>query len=74
MINKFELLNEQKEKKIQFSVKTEVVLEALKERHTLQDLASKYDLHSSQVVNWKKDFLAIAFSKSFMLPSVNSSV
>ena len=40
--------------------KAKVVLEALKERQTLQDLASKYELHSSQIVNWKKEFLANA--------------
>ena len=40
--------------------KAKVVLEALKERQTLQDLTSKFELHSSQIVNWKKEFLANA--------------
>ena len=46
-----------KRRKFSAGFKTKVVLEALKERQTLQDLASKYELHSSQIVNWKKEFL-----------------
>ena len=49
-----------KRRKFSSGFKTKVVLEALKERQTLQDLASKYELHSSQIVNWKKEFLANA--------------
>ena len=49
-----------KRRKFSSGFKAKVVLEALKERQTLQDLASKYDLHSSQIVNWKKEFLANA--------------
>ena len=45
-------------RKFSSGFKAKVVLEALKERQTLQDLASKYELHSSQIVNWKKEFLA----------------
>lgn len=47
-------------RKFSSSFNTKVVLEALKERHTLQELASKYELRSSQIVSWKKDFLAKA--------------
>ena len=46
-----------KRRKFSSGFKAKVVLEALKERETLQDLASKYELHSSQIVNWKKEFL-----------------
>ena len=49
-----------KRRKFSSGFKAKVVLEALKERQTLQDLASKYELHSSQIVNWKKEFLANA--------------
>jgi len=37
--------------------KTKVVLEALKERDTIQQIASKYELHPNQITNWKKQFL-----------------
>lgn len=49
-----------KRRKFSSGFKTKVVLEALRERHTLQELASKYELHSSQIVSWKKEFLANA--------------
>ena len=49
-----------KRRKFSSGFKAKVVLEALKERETLQDLASKYELHSSQIVNWKREFLANA--------------
>lgn len=42
--------------------KTKVVLEALKERQSLADLAQKYDIHPNQISTWKKDFLAGAES------------
>ena len=40
--------------------KTKVVLEALKEKSTLAELAQKYELHPQQITNWKKEFLANA--------------
>ena len=40
--------------------KAKVVIEALKERHTLSELAQQYDLHPNQIATWKKDFLAAA--------------
>jgi transposase len=40
--------------------KTEVVLEALKERFSLPELAQKYDLHPNQILQWKKEFLSKA--------------
>lgn len=42
--------------------KTKVVLEALKERQSLADLAQKYDIHPNQISTWKKAFLAGAES------------
>ena len=48
-------------RKFSSGFKAKLVIEALKERQTLQDLASKYELHSSQIVNWKKEFLANAY-------------
>jgi transposase-like protein len=40
--------------------KTKVVLEALKERSTIQELAAKFELHPNQINSWKKEFLANA--------------
>jgi transposase-like protein len=44
--------------------KAKVVLEALKERSTMEELARKYELHPTQINTWKKEAsakLAIAF-------------
>jgi transposase len=37
--------------------KTQVVLEALREGMTLNQLADKFDLNKSQISSWKKSFL-----------------
>jgi transposase len=42
--------------------KTKVVIEALKERDTIEDLARKHELHPNQISTWKKEFLAKASS------------
>lgn len=42
--------------------KTKVVLEALRERSSLTELAQKFDLHPNQISKWKRDFLAGAES------------
>jgi transposase len=39
------------------SFKTKVVLEALKERETIQQLAVKHEIHPNQITTWKKQFL-----------------
>jgi transposase len=46
-----------KRKKHSNEFKTKVVLEALKERLTLSELAGKYELHPNQISIWKKHFL-----------------
>ena len=46
--------------------KTKVVLEALKERMTNQELANKFKLHPQQISTWKTEFLGsaeVVFSK-----------
>lgn len=46
--------------------KTKVVLESLKERSSLQELASKFEVHPTQITEWKKQFLensSAAFEK-----------
>ena len=37
--------------------KTKVVLEALSERYTIQELGRKYELHPNQITRWKNTFL-----------------
>jgi len=49
-------------RKFSSSFKTQVVLEAIKEQSTLQDLASKYQLHPTQITTWKREFLEKAES------------
>ncbi len=42
--------------------KSKVVLEALKERSTVEELARKYEVHPNQIHHWKKEFLSNASS------------
>jgi transposase len=42
--------------------KTEVVLEALKEKYTIAELAEKYKIFPTQIRTWKAEFLTNAFS------------
>lgn len=51
-----------KRRKFTSAFKTKVVLEALSERFTLQELARKHDLHPNQISQWKTQFLANAES------------
>lgn len=37
--------------------KVKVVLEALSERYTIQELGRKYQLHPTQISTWKNQFL-----------------
>ena len=37
--------------------KKKVVLEALKERYTIQELATKYEIHPQQITDWKRHFV-----------------
>jgi transposase len=38
--------------------KTKVVLEALQERESIQELGKKYDLHPNQISTWKSQFIS----------------
>jgi transposase len=49
-----------KRKKYTSGFKTKVVLEALQERETIQELGRKYDLHPNQISTWKHQFLSSA--------------
>jgi len=44
------------------TLKTKIVLEALKENMTVNELASKYDVHPNQISTWKRQFLENASS------------
>jgi transposase len=44
-------------RKFTATFKTEVVLEALKERRTISELAQQFDLHPNQITTWKREFL-----------------
>jgi len=47
-------------RKFSAAFKTKVVLEALKEQMTIQELSSKFDVHSNQISTWKSEFLTNA--------------
>ena len=49
-------------RKFSAAFKTKVVIEALKEQKTMQELSSKFEVHPSQIATWKSDFLANASS------------
>jgi transposase len=44
-------------RKFSADFKAKVVLEALKERNTVEELAKKYEVHPNQIHSWKKEFL-----------------
>ena len=47
-------------RKLTAKFKTKVVLEALKERMTNQELAYKFKIHPQQISTWKTEFLSSA--------------
>ncbi len=44
-------------RKFDSGFKARVSIEALKERETLSELAVKFDLHPTQISQWKQEFL-----------------
>ncbi len=50
-------MERQPRRKFSADFKAKVVIEALKERSTIEELARKYELHPNQITIWKKDFL-----------------
>lgn len=44
-------------RKFSADFKTKVVLEALKERNTIEEISRKFELHPNQITTWKKEFL-----------------
>jgi transposase-like protein len=54
-------------KKYSADFKAKVAMEAIQEQKTLAELASEYNVHPTQIVNWKKEVLERAkeiFSQS----------
>lgn len=49
-------------RKLTAAFKTKVVLEALKEQSSIQELASKFEVHPNQISTWKSEFLSNASS------------
>lgn len=53
-------------RKFSASFKAKVAIEAIKEVQTVQELASKYEIHPTQIAAWKREFLGkaeLVFSK-----------
>jgi transposase len=50
-------MERQPRRKFSADFKAKVVIEALKERSTIEELARKYELHPNQLTIWKKEFL-----------------
>ncbi|MDH7448401.1 transposase [Aquimarina sp. 2201CG14-23] len=46
------------------SFKAKVALEAIKDQLTLQEIASKFDIHPTQISTWKREFIENS-SKTF---------
>lgn len=51
-----------RKRKFTSAFKTKVVLDALSERYTIQELARKHQLHATQISAWKGQFLKSASS------------
>jgi transposase len=49
-----------KRKNYSSGLKTKVVLEALQERESIQEIGKKYEIHPNQISTWKSQFLANA--------------
>lgn len=51
-----------KRRKFGSAFKAKVVLEALRERYSIQELGRKYEVHPNQITKWKTRFLENAES------------
>lgn len=55
-------MSKQTRRKFKGDFKSKVVVEALKERSTIEELAKKYEIHPTQINTWKREFLSKASS------------
>jgi len=46
-----------KRRKFSSAFKAKVALEAIKERETLSELATRFEVHPNQISSWKQEFL-----------------
>src|SRR5215210_1767516 len=51
-------MNKKTRRNFSAAFKARVALEALKEQQTLSELATKYELHPNQIVDWKKQLVS----------------
>ncbi len=49
-------------RKFSAEFKAKIVIEALKEKYTIEEIARKHELHPNQITIWKKEFLSKAAS------------
>lgn len=45
-------------RKFSSEFKSKVALEAIRERYTISELSKKFELHPTQINNWKRDLLS----------------
>jgi transposase len=50
-------MEKRSKRKFRADFKAKVVIEVLKERSTIEELARKHELHPNQISTWKKEFL-----------------
>lgn len=53
-------MTKQSRRKFTADFKAKVVIEALKERSTAEELSKKYEIHPTQINAWKREFLSKA--------------
>jgi transposase len=51
-------MTKQTRRKFSADFKAKVVLEALKDRSTIEELSRKYELHPTQINSWKREAIA----------------
>lgn len=56
-LNLHVIMEKRARRKFTAEFKTKVVIEALKERNTIEELSRKYELHPNQINIWKREFL-----------------
>ena len=66
------LIMKKKRRRFSTEFKLKVVLESLRERQSMSELAQKHSLHPNQISKWKSDFLDNAL-EHMRLPSERSS-